>query len=670
MKISLLAPYKSLRPFESDELNDFTIITGKNGSGKSQLLKHFDPEVIKQQQQQQINTTGSMGEPNIQIRSPQHIYSIQAEGIQKDGSIQLNYDHWKKFISPIIERYRKLTPSIITIINILSQEGISSNEAYNLSTLLLPENTELQTAINNIISTIINSDLKKDPLVKQKTAFSIAFNSDSIKIYNLAKEISEYNHKPIDKLSDYDFYNSTIEEHHIDNTSLFGSIIEYVFYNYAKRRDANRKNFFYKKEDNIENNSIPNDEFEKQFIPPWQIINSILHDNNLDFHFQGIDKREFDTDTVINLTLIKTSTNEIIPLTDLSSGEKVILGLIIKIFTSQYYGTNLSFPQLILLDEPDAHLHPEMSKLLLDVLSETFVKKLGIKVIITTHSPSTIALADENCIYQLINGINTSLKKVSKDAALKLLTGFIPTLSIDYKNHRQVFAESPTDVSYYQRLYEKHAQKSELPHRLYFISNAMGDGNCDLVYRVVGQLRDAGNNTSYGIVDWDLKNNPTEFVHVHGINERYNIESFLLDPIYVICLLIDNGNAHNIMGAIGIGEDYNQYLLGEENSDRIQSIIINYFSLYEKRFPNDKYETERIAVQYLNGRNIEIPKWYLQTPRHDLVDKVKEVFPALKNKYKDEGMIQSALIKIMIKSYPFVPASSIELIEILGGKIV
>jgi predicted ATPase len=122
----------------------------------------------------------------------------------------------------------------------------------------------------------------------------------------------------------------------------------------------------------------------------------------------------------------------------------------------------LSFPELIILDEPDAHLHPEMTKLLIDVLEETFVKKYKIKVIITTHSPSTIALSPIKSIYELRNNNNSGLIKISKDDALKLLTGFIPTLSIDYQNHKQVFVESPVDAKYYQIVHDKLQQTNEL----------------------------------------------------------------------------------------------------------------------------------------------------------------------------------------------------------------
>lgn len=81
MKITLLDKYKSLTPFESDELDSLTVITGKNGSGKSQLLnlifKKFKvaPEVA-----------------SIRLNIFPEMENIQFEGIIKDNLQNISYD--------------------------------------------------------------------------------------------------------------------------------------------------------------------------------------------------------------------------------------------------------------------------------------------------------------------------------------------------------------------------------------------------------------------------------------------------------------------------------------------------------------------------------------------------------------------------------------------------
>src|SRR5690606_25065926 len=116
------------------------------------------------------------------------------------------------------------------------------------------------------------------------------------------------------------------------------------------------------------NNSISDEDFIKENKPPWELINEILEKHHIDFYFKGIEKRDFTIEAPIDFSIYKKSSNQVIPFIDLSSGEKVIIGLVLKLFTSEYYQEQLTFPELLILDEPDAHLHPEMSKLLLDVL--------------------------------------------------------------------------------------------------------------------------------------------------------------------------------------------------------------------------------------------------------------------------------------------------------------
>jgi cytochrome oxidase Cu insertion factor (SCO1/SenC/PrrC family) len=112
-------------------------------------------------------------------------------------------------------------------------------------------------------------------------------------------------------------------------------------------------------------------------------------------------------------------------------------------------------------------------------------------------------------------------------------------LTIDYKNHKQVFVESPTDVKYYQTVFNKLDSEKKYPFKLYFISYSKGKGNCDQVKKIVEDLRNAGNNSAFGIIDFDNKNAAIESVKVHGVDKRYSIENYIYDPIYFVILLME-----------------------------------------------------------------------------------------------------------------------------------
>jgi hypothetical protein len=108
-------------------------------------------------------------------------------------------------------------------------------------------------------------------------------------------------------------------------------------------------------------------------------------------------------------------------------------------------------PDLILLDEVDAPLHPSMVLSLLRTIENVIVGQYGRKVIMATHSPSTVALAPEESVY-LMDPSTRELHKVTRDAAMKSLTVGVPVLSINWENRRQVFVESKHDAIFYERI--------------------------------------------------------------------------------------------------------------------------------------------------------------------------------------------------------------------------
>ena len=651
MKIIFEGTYKSLSSFQSDELTDLCIITGKNGSGKSQLV-----DLIKFKQSKN---------EHVQVNLDPALERIQVEGLGIEALGSFSHQNWRDRVQELLRPYLSYGDGYLKIMEVLLANNFDFERLKKKHlTVVLAEMTEGK------IDLMAQAYRLQFP-GQQASGYELHVFGDNLhqSIVNLRsteisflKYISDNTGKPVGSLSASDFYAGEIPERFVDATDLFSSRIETIFYAYAKRRAVNDFKY-YKKNSGRLNDAIPDAEFITRFPPPWTVINRILEKYKIKYRFQEMVFDLHETDAVFEYKLQKTGTDIEVVVADLSSGEKIIIGLILKLFHSRYYEQDLKFPELIVLDEPDAYLHPEMSKLLLDVLYQTFVKEMKIKIVFTTHSPSTIAVTPDECIYELRNEPVTRLKKITKDDALKILTQNIPTLSIDYKSHRQVFVESPTDQGYYQTMFAKIKATEKPIFNLYFITAANGKGNADQVVRITTDIRKSGNTTAFGIIDWDLSKTGKEYVLVHGKDSRYSIENFMLDPLYLAVLFLEQG-VKNGIDELGFDNTFDQYSIGDQPAEKLQQIADWVVQRFIKKFPALKYEN-LVRIAYLNGKAIQIPSWFVLTKGHDLVLQLRKVFLSL-NQFRSETELQQKLTEIIAKCYPLIPLETYNLLNELA----
>ena len=136
-------------------------------------------------------------------------------------------------------------------------------------------------------------------------------------------------------------------------------------------------------------------------MAPWDFINSILKTySGFDYTISFPDKFDFDRysyqQTSSFIPKLKNERKDIqIDYQSMSSGEHTLFALALCLFKTS--SDNL-FPKLLLLDEVDSSLHPSMIENLFRVIKDVFVQN-GTKVMLTTHSPTTIALAEEKSIF-------------------------------------------------------------------------------------------------------------------------------------------------------------------------------------------------------------------------------------------------------------------------------
>lgn len=268
-------------------------------------------------------------------------------------------------------------------------------------------------------------------------------------------------------------------------------------------------------------------------------MNRILTETNIPYEVNNPEGDRLDSNFVFKLK--DRAGGFEISSADLSTGEKVLMSLALAIYNT---GGDLGKPDVLLIDEPDAGLHPSMSKMMVKVLKEHIVQENNIHTVISTHSPTTVIASEGIAIYQLIRGNSTPTKIPIQDA-VELLSSDIPFLRISNERRRQIFVESKYDVIYYELLTNIYGRLETLPAEPIFIPARTSNGsNCTDVIDVVNNLYSNGNEQIYGIIDWDLNNSPTNRVLVLGHGERYAIENFLLDPLLMGILMIREKNSY------------------------------------------------------------------------------------------------------------------------------
>jgi hypothetical protein len=268
-----------------------------------------------------------------------------------------------------------------------------------------------------------------------------------------------------------------------------------------------------------------------------------------------------------------------------------------------------------------------MTSYLISVLEKEIVDKKGVGVILTTHSPSTVAMAPEDSLYKLSkSGTRKRLEKIDKEAALRLLTDGVPTLGVSYENRRQVFVESRYDVEYYEKLYNallRYRQLHELPISdvtlSFQSSGGTAFGDCELVKQHVAYFKKNDVGTVLGVIDWDGKNGGNDRVFVNGKDKRYSIESYLLDPVLVGVLLLggvrkDRGpSVRTKPEDLGLPPLTTAATLPTLGQHQIQAMTD---AILAKLKRDTDAEVELIDCKYLQGFTIKLPQWFLKLKGH------------------------------------------------------
>lgn len=395
---------------------------------------------------------------------------------------------------------------------------------------------------------------------------------------------------------------------------------------------------------------------------PWDIVNQSLqaagfpYDVKSPIHTKISDNYE--------LELLDKSNRLKIKALDLSSGEKVILQVVLWLFSSSKPGV---FPKLLLLDEPDAHLHPSMTVQFLNVISDILVERYGVRVIMTTHSPSTVALAPNGSVFEMKRGVPLITKLENKADIISILTSGILTVS---RSTKYCFVEDDDDVEFYSTLYEvlsdygpsKDPCALSTSPSIVFIPVSVGAGStkvgggCTIIEKWVFKLDTNPLNVMFvGIIDRDKDNKPTYRIFVLG---RYSFENYLLDPVNIFCCLLEEG-VQAPVDRVSISSG-NEHLIRTQSNDHVQLISDKICSVMEDFEPGLK-TGKLVDVVYTGGIKIKVDSWVRDKRGHDILPLAQKAFaypkvltpPRLLKAIRRGRMIPVELAKLLAEIQSF-----------------
>jgi len=471
MRLVFKKPHLSIREFDDVELSDFTILTGVNGSGKTHLLQSLAngstqideiiPQATKYFDYKSFRVDKAEGGLNPQQRGQQ-----QNQAWQYFSQVPKGQVGWKG-----------LAAKIYTECFVKTDENGVKTDIFDIE---FPKNKSIWTVKWEAISEELWVKVKEyRKQVKDKVFRSNVFRSNQ-HCRGTAKALMS-SHKPIHLVTKFEFDDNFIPVK--PNDTFVYSSLGAIFSNHLRNK------FKWIAERVSQDVTITWEDAEREFDQitpePWAKFNEILTRINqlspnpevFDFQIQipelKVNLENFKSIRV-NPLIRDNNTQGLRSFQTLSSGEQVLLALAMTLYECN---ESLTMPELMLLDEVDASLHPSMTIALLETVKTAFIDE-GIKVILATHSPSTIALAPENSIY-VVNKGNSSKKitQQSKPLAMDLVSeGYITfdenkalrILSHIIENTEKpiLFVEGKTDKIILQNAWSKLFPEKSMPFEI------------------------------------------------------------------------------------------------------------------------------------------------------------------------------------------------------------
>ena len=598
MRLEFIQPYKSITaPVTSEEIADFVVLSGPNGAGKSHLLEAIEQGAIR---------VGGIIGVQPSSAGPIRLFTLGKLVMPSESteSLAVHRDRWINLKQNVQN----------------DAAGLTSVPGRNL----LPGSDELEQEIRSRIER--GQALRPQALQEMLTAAGkrlIDFTDDDFRQY-----------APL-IMGVRDPFTITVSE---------------LFLAYQGRHEQNEFAQWRRDTRRLGGDIALT---EEQFVarhgpPPWDLLNETLAMIGLEYQLNHPRGGEDNLPFEVRLTHRETGFQ--IDPTQLSAGEKALMAIAMSLYAGSHLGEAIELPKILLLDEPDASLHPSMVRSLLRVVDDIFCKRFGVKVIMATHAPSTVALAAADSLYTIRRIGDPRLRRASRDDALNGLMVGLPTLSVRNEHRRQVFVESQDDEGCYQELFRLLKDRLQTPFSLEFIASGRGgQGNDVEVKHLVRRLRAAGNPVQ-GILDRDHRlDAPEGIVFIEG---RRTLENLVLDPLLVGLFLL---REHLVASEDVVGGSLRHFEVRPHHAQPICDYVTS-----QIREGNDS--EARVSVSYAGGFEVSIQRFYLDIDGHALEERLRLAFPPL-NQYRGGGL-KAKVIELALADVPgFAPQDVIELFQ-------
>lgn len=414
--------------FEWNDIPSFAVITGVNGVGKTQLL-----EVIK----------GWSDRPDNRGIIPQIVREISSSSGPENLIFSENTNQRGLTLNGLIDYVKNGEQRLVTLRNMDQQIG-------SLQTYINNNQHQLSQTTDKVACLQIENNIR----TWKEQIWSLREQKLNVNIYAFDQELKRIAHKlnkKVDELSE-----DEIRQLAIDNFESLTTVDELTrFIEKEHQRYMRRITHFTETHQREKADELVAQE------RPYQTINRIFRQYGFDY-FDMLNP--FPIDGKLNGDIrFQGKGGEIVDYNSLSSGEQAIVKFVIWCYGQDFRGNRLN---TMVLDEPDAHLHPSMCKMMVEIFSEMSAKKDvgggGIRIIITTHSPSTVAFTPEGSLFVMQREADNKrvVRQTTSEEAVEILSDGVFTFSRAMSNFTQlsssskqhfVFVEGKTDVRHFTR---------------------------------------------------------------------------------------------------------------------------------------------------------------------------------------------------------------------------